>query len=199
MAKQAPSPNDIFYDISKMLSHSIHDINNPFCVILGQLSIVEILMSKEELNKEKILNSLNKMKNGTTKMQERIDGLRDYYKVAMGDASYANWKAIEKALLYVNMAFSEHDLDLDFPDQDCNPDSLQDLFIICYYLLKLHQAAGQKTKFEIRSDGNQTKITTQGNINPVEELDKTIFQASLERLSASFKLNGKTSEVLITV
>ena len=67
----SPSTQDIFFDISKMLSRSIHDINNPFSVIIGQLSIAEILLSREELNLEKVKSSLQKMKSGTEKMQER--------------------------------------------------------------------------------------------------------------------------------
>lgn len=126
----------IFHDISKMLSKSIHDINNPFCVVVGQLSILELLLGKDQVDVERLKKSVDKMKSGADKMKERIEGLRDYYKVAMGDPHYQTWAALKKSLEYINMAFEEHSLELEFPEGETIV-NVQHLFMIHYYLVRV--------------------------------------------------------------
>ncbi|MAZ49593.1 MAG: hypothetical protein CME65_13615 [Halobacteriovoraceae bacterium] len=174
-----------------MLSRSIHDINNPFSVIIGQLSIAEILLSREELNLEKVKSSLQKMKSGTEKMQERIDGLRVYYKVAMGESNYSNWESLEKAVRYINMAFEENDLELNFPAGDFESKFLQDLFILMYYALKKHQSADTKTIISAEVLNSKLQITTQGNINSLQDLNQSVFKSSFDRLMAKLEANEK--------
>ncbi len=134
----------IFHDISKMLSKSIHDINNPFCVIVGQLSILELLLGKDQVDIERLKKSVDKMKSGADKMKDRIEGLRDYYKVAMGDPHYQTWPALQKSLEYINMAFEDHNLDLLFPEGETSV-NVQHLFMIHYYLVRvtLEQSSSQ--------------------------------------------------------
>lgn len=185
-----PNTQDIFFDISKMLSRSIHDINNPFSVIIGQLSIAEILLGREELNLEKIKSSLQKMKSGTDKMQDRIDGLRIYYKVAMGESNYSNWESLEKAVRYINMAFEENELELNFPAGEFEAKYLQDLFIIMYYALKKHQCADIKTIISVKVLDSKLQLTTQGSNNTIQDLNQSIFKSSLARLKANFEVNN---------
>lgn len=184
MSNNKPAPNEIFLDISKMLSKSIHDINNPFCVILGQLSIVEILLSKEEINKDKIFHSINKMKSGADKMQDRINGLREFYKVAMGDTEHANWQALEKALKYINLALDENSVECDFPEGDLKVD-LQDIFIVNYYLMKLHLAPDSTLKLSAQQEDGQIIITAQGDRAQIENIDQSMFDSSMSRLNAN--------------
>ena len=71
--------------ITSMLSKSVHDINNPLSVIIGQVSIIETLQKMDKLTPDKLNRILEIFKSSTDKFQSRINGLRAFYKVINGE------------------------------------------------------------------------------------------------------------------
>ena len=70
-----------FQLIARMLSMSIHDMNNPLAVLVGQTSILEIMHQKGALTPEKIEKIVSKLKSSTESFQDRIQKLRGFYSI----------------------------------------------------------------------------------------------------------------------
>ena len=85
---------------SSMLSKTVHDINNPLAVFIGQISIFEMLVKKDKMSPEKLAKIIEKLKSSTTKFQTRIEDLRSFYKVPVNDPTYNNLKQILESVSY---------------------------------------------------------------------------------------------------
>lgn len=74
---------------SSMLSKSVHDINNPLAVFIGQVSIIELLQQRGKLDLEKMEQIVDKFKTSSETLKERIGYLRNYYKVLIDDPMFS--------------------------------------------------------------------------------------------------------------
>ena len=89
-----------FQQFSTMLSKTVHDINNPLAVLIGQLSIVDILKEKDKLTPEKMDLILNKLRSSSQTFVERLNYLREFYKIPLNDENFQSLDQVIKSTLY---------------------------------------------------------------------------------------------------
>jgi signal transduction histidine kinase len=96
-----------FQLFSNMLSKTVHDINNPLAVLIGQLSIVDILKEQDKLTPEKMDKILEKINSSTVTFKERLDHLRSFYKIPLNDKDYQSVNQVCYSVIYYldKMAF----------------------------------------------------------------------------------------------
>jgi signal transduction histidine kinase len=85
---------------SSMLSRTVHDINNPLAVFVGQISILEMLIEKDKLTPEKLDKVISKFKSSTDKFRSRLEDLRSFYKVPLNDQDFNKLGNILDSTLY---------------------------------------------------------------------------------------------------
>ncbi len=88
--------------LTKMLSKTVHDINNPLAVMIGQLSIFELMQERGKLTEEKLQVIIEKLNNSSKLFKERLDDLRGYYKVSQNNEQY---EFIHKVFHAINYYF----------------------------------------------------------------------------------------------
>lgn len=105
---EKPSLSDIYNRdieeyarLSSMLSKSIHDINNPLAVFIGQISIIELLQKRGELNSDKMEKIVEKFKTSSETLKDRIGYLRNFYKVLINDSQFPNLDNAVASACYV--------------------------------------------------------------------------------------------------
>ncbi len=109
------------YRFSKMLSKTVHDINNPLAVLIGQLSIVDILKQRDQFTEEKQAIILEKLNSSAKLFKERLDDLRGFYKVLLNDESFSQLGQILHCIhYYFEPELYEHSIKLDI---DCDAES----------------------------------------------------------------------------
>jgi signal transduction histidine kinase len=102
-----------FQQFSTMLSKTVHDINNPLAVLVGQLSIVDILKEKGKLTPEKMDLILSKLKSSSETFIERLNHLREFYKIPLNDESFQNLdQVIKSTIYYLDKTAYNHDINL---------------------------------------------------------------------------------------
>ncbi len=89
-----------FQLFSNMLSKTVHDINNPLAVLIGQLSIVEILKEQDKLTPEKMDKILEKINSSTITFKERLDHLRSFYKIPVNDKDFQTINQVCYSVIY---------------------------------------------------------------------------------------------------
>lgn len=96
-----------FERFSSMLSKTVHDVNNPLAVFIGQLSIIELLRERDNLTPEKFDKVLSKFKSSTETFKSRLELLRNFYKVPVNDPSFTKLEQILSCVTYYfeNQAF----------------------------------------------------------------------------------------------
>ena len=108
---------DEYKRISSMLSKTVHDINNPLAVFVGQLSILEILLKKEPLDLEKIEKVVSKFKSSSTNFSVQIEKLRSFYKVPQSDSQFNQFHHVITALSsYFEHECYEKEITLNFSE-----------------------------------------------------------------------------------
>ena len=87
--------------LSSMLSKSVHDINNPLAVFIGQISIIQLLQKRGQLDEEKMEKILEKFKSSSETLKERINYLRNFYKVPINDPHFPTLENAIKGACYI--------------------------------------------------------------------------------------------------
>ncbi|MBT4792640.1 MAG: HAMP domain-containing histidine kinase, partial [Halobacteriovoraceae bacterium] len=124
---------------SKMLSKTVHDINNPLAVVIGQASIMEMLIQKDKLTPEKLEKIIAKFKSSTEVFKDRLSQLRGFYKVPMNDPDYSKLtQLLESVCYYFDGDCSHGGITLNFTgDTDYEIDfKTSELFIILKSLVQ---------------------------------------------------------------
>lgn len=85
---------------SNMLSKTVHDINNPLAVFIGQLSIIELMKERDMLTPEKLDQILSKLDSSSKTFKERLDHLRGFYKVPVNDENFQQLNQILTSVTY---------------------------------------------------------------------------------------------------
>lgn len=85
---------------SMMLSKTVHDINNPLAVFIGQLSIIELMQQRDQLTPEKLELILSKFKSSSQTFKERLDQLRAFYKIPVNSDQFDQAHQILNSILY---------------------------------------------------------------------------------------------------
>jgi signal transduction histidine kinase len=85
---------------SSMLSKTVHDINNPLAVFIGQISILEMLIERDMLTPEKLAKVIDKFKSSSQKFRDRLDDLRAFYKVPLNDPDFNKLGNILESTIY---------------------------------------------------------------------------------------------------
>ncbi len=83
-----------------MLSKTVHDINNPLAVFIGQLSILEILLGRDPVDMEIIRKVSTKFKSSSNGFSERLKDLRNFYKVPDDDPSFDTMDQLLTSISY---------------------------------------------------------------------------------------------------
>jgi signal transduction histidine kinase len=87
--------------LSSMLSKSVHDINNPLAVFIGQISIIELLQKRGQLDDEKMEKIIEKFKSSSETLKERIGRLRNFYKVPINDPMFGTLENAVNSACYI--------------------------------------------------------------------------------------------------
>lgn len=90
-----------FSRLSSMLSKSVHDINNPLAVFIGQVSIIELLQKRNQLDEEKMTKIIEKFKSSTETLKERIGNLRNFYKIIINDPHFPTLENAIQSACYI--------------------------------------------------------------------------------------------------
>lgn len=102
--------------IGEMAGGIAHEINNPISMIKGKLDLIKKHMEKEPINKEKILDDLNKVDQTILRVTKIIKGLRHFSRSGEADPfENANLIAIiEDTLSLCSERFKTHGITLNF-------------------------------------------------------------------------------------
>ena len=86
--------------VSSMLSKTVHDVNNPLAVFIGQLSILDLLKKKDQLTPEKLDKVISRFKSSTVTFGTRLELLRNYYKVLLNESDFSKLANIITSVTY---------------------------------------------------------------------------------------------------
>lgn len=87
--------------IATMLSKSVHDMNNPLSVIIGQLSIIEALEQAGKMTPEKFQKIMGIFKSSADRFRIRLDELRAFYKIVQDDNKFNNLSQVLCSVSYL--------------------------------------------------------------------------------------------------
>ncbi|MFT6630659.1 MAG: two-component system C4-dicarboxylate transport sensor histidine kinase DctB [Bacteriovoracaceae bacterium] len=124
---------------SNMLSKTVHDINNPLAVFIGQLSIINLMRERDMLTPEKLDLILSKFASSSETFKDRLENLRGFYKVPINDASYQKLHQIMYSISYYfeNEAYNNNiNMSLDVGEDIELQIGADKLFIICKNLIQ---------------------------------------------------------------
>lgn len=85
---------------SKMLSKTVHDINNPLAVFIGQISIMQMLFKKDKLTSDKLEIIIDKLESSTEKFRLKLKELRSFYKVNLNAPESSNLGHVVDSCIY---------------------------------------------------------------------------------------------------
>ena len=123
------------YRFSKMLSKTVHDINNPLAVLIGQLSIVDILKQRDQFTEDKQTIIFDKLNSSAKLFKERLDHLRGFYKVLLNDESFSDLNQILHSIqYYFEPELYEHSIKLELECSDSINSKLTSAQL--FYLIK---------------------------------------------------------------
>lgn len=184
------------YDlIANMLSKSIHDINNPFAVIIGQMSILEILLEKDQLEPEKLKKVIDKVKVGTEKMKQRMEELRSFYKITQNDPLFDKWQAIIKNVLCLHQSRFDLVESQIGPDKKTNIDP-QLAFFTLHHLMHCIKAESEQTSVKIFFKGDNLVVELmQGSFNSQASEQETLTYL-LEKCNAVLSFESKSTATI---
>jgi signal transduction histidine kinase len=140
-----------------MLSKTVHDINNPLAVFIGQLSIIQLMKERDMLTPEKLDKILSKFHSSSETFKSRLDNLRGFYKVPVNDDSYQKLDQIMYSISYYfeneaylnNITFNQ-----EVPEDIELKIGADKLFIICKNLIQ----NSIESIAQISPDGGQVSI-----------------------------------------
>lgn len=124
---------------SSMLSKSVHDINNPLAVFIGQLSIIDLLQKRDQLDAEKINKILEKLKSSSQTLKERIERLRNFYKAPINDVHFSRVENAIASACYLleNEAYlSDITLHAEHVPELKSSVSTGKIFLVCKHLIQ---------------------------------------------------------------
>ena len=142
----------LFNDIAKMLSKTIHDINNPLFIVTGQLSIAEMFLSKDEPDLGKIKTALSKVRKGGESMQEKMGQLRNFYRIGMDDSEFQNWSALTAGLQYLFQAHEGINIEFQLPSTPLINHPPSRVFLALYELISNLSEKELQLKIEHQND-----------------------------------------------
>jgi phosphoglycerate-specific signal transduction histidine kinase len=64
------------YNLGDINAGLAHEINNPLAIVLGQVSVIKMMVEKDKLPKEKLLEKLNKVEAATQRVIDLVDKMR---------------------------------------------------------------------------------------------------------------------------
>ncbi len=127
--------------LSSMLSKTVHDINNPLALFVGQLSIMDVLIQRDQLTPEKLEKIINRFKSSSKTLSSRLEYLRNYYKILVDDPNFTQLRNVLDAVVYYydNLAYKNrinlsHNLE-DNSEVELDISS-RELFIITKHLIQ---------------------------------------------------------------
>ena len=96
--------------LTQMLSKTVHDINNPLAVMIGQLSIFELMQQRGKLTEDKLEVIIEKLNKSSALFKERLDELRGFYKVSQNNEQFQSLDKILHAINYYfqNQTYTHH-------------------------------------------------------------------------------------------
>ncbi len=105
----------LFNSFSQMLSKTVHDMNNPLAVLIGQISIYQILKEKDELDEKKLEMIFTKINSATEVFQKRIFHLRNFYKTVTNDEHFQHFDQVFYSAYYFieNKAYT-HEINIEY-------------------------------------------------------------------------------------
>lgn len=152
-----------FNQVANMLSKTVHDLNNPLAVFVGQTSILELLIKQDKLSPEKLEKVITKFKSSLDIFKSRLGQFREFYKIPQQDSEFLSIFSVMKSLHYFFLApcYDKNiSFNLKFPESDFKPNMDQmDLFLGLKYIID--DLFEQGLEDEITLEANQDKNAQQ--------------------------------------
>lgn len=173
---------ELLFDICKMLSKSVHDINNSLFVIVGQLSILEHLLNKEEQDIDKINKTMSKMRKGGDQVNIKMGLLRDFYRVGLDDPNFANWASLNTCVEYLFEVQEDRKVSFTIDGEPSFQKTSSEGFFILYHLAKATE--GEQASITIREENTAIFFSSpnfqQGmSIKKLDAIDQKTFKLEL--------------------
>ena len=74
--------------IGELSANVTHEINNPLTIILGNISIINDLLSTTYVNKQKIKNALEKLENSVERINVIVNGFKNFSRASIEENNY---------------------------------------------------------------------------------------------------------------
>jgi signal transduction histidine kinase len=102
---------ELNHHTSLVNSKVIHDYNNPLTVVIGQLSILSILLDKEDIDRDRLKAVLAKVLKSTDDLQEKTLDFRKYYKLLCKHSDVkSTQQVIDAACFYFSTLKETHNI-----------------------------------------------------------------------------------------
>lgn len=128
-----------YTNLSGMLSRTVHDINNPLAVFIGQLSIIEILQERDKLTPEKLEKIMKRFQASAKGFEKHIQFLKNYYKVLLNDSHFKNFdNAITSVFYYFENQAAQSGINLELECDESFELEIKnnELFLITKHLIQ---------------------------------------------------------------
>lgn len=187
--------------VALMLSKSMHDLNNPLSVLVGQTSILEILNERDKLNTEKIEHIVTKLKSSTNSFQERIQQLRSFYSIlnAKEGEEVSSEQLIRSVAYLFSKYFMNNNIDFEIitlaPAEEVPFEKTIPLFLLlksCFDVLTttdaaLHNGKTLKLTYQEIVGHKEVVLSVSNKVEVTESNELQLLSAIINRLCTDLK------------